>query len=195
MQNSPLTGPLTAKSPFDLPQSPLKRSNFIWSVTYQGQVCLRSRLETLKARVSDSSRTSPAFGISTGLAGRPIFAPVQALSLAVSDWSRLRAALPRIWGSVDVSQPQTNNFISQYKQKSSIKNRPFLTGWYSVLSEGWRGRCHVNIPPYLWYLTLASSICLFVLIAELGGRMLNEMWLFRLHAWDPSEVKYLSVCR
>lgn len=54
-------------------------------------------------------------------AGRPIFAPVRALSLAGSDWNRLQAVLPRIQGSDDVSQPQTNNFISQYKQKSSIK--------------------------------------------------------------------------
>ena len=45
MQKSPLTGPRLPSLLLLLPQSPLKCSNFIWSVTYQGQVCLRSRLK------------------------------------------------------------------------------------------------------------------------------------------------------
>lgn len=94
MQNSPMTGTV-AKSPLATLRYPLKLCNFLLPVTYQGQVCLRTPKLSEGQGIKFFSHI--AFPVAQQVsAGRPIFAPVRALSLAVSDWDRLQAALPRI---------------------------------------------------------------------------------------------------
>lgn len=94
VQASPTTGPLSPSLASPLPQDPLKRWHLLRSVTSPGRVCRRTRKLSEGRGLGSLPCASPGGG--QVMAGRPIFAPVRALSLAVSDWNRLRAALPRI---------------------------------------------------------------------------------------------------